>query len=121
MPKTKKRKQQDELDKLWAEKVKDLADFKCEYCGKETYLNSHHIFSRSNKSVRWYLPNGICLCSGHHVLTNFSAHKAPMEFSEWIKEYRGDKWFQELRKKAGQVMPSFDYESLRGDIIDYIC
>ena len=41
------------LDDAWSELVKLEAGYKCEYCGKNTTLNSHHIFSRSNRSVRW--------------------------------------------------------------------
>jgi len=70
---------------------------------KTKYLNSHHIFSRNNYSVRWNPSNGVCLCAGHHVLCNFSAHKAPLEFAEWLKEKRGKKWYEQLRKKAKQT------------------
>ena len=91
-------------DVIWAKFVKDNADNKCEYCGKTTHLNSHHIFSRSNKAVRHDVDNGICLCSGHHVLnSDFSAHKAPAEFIEWVKEYRGLEWYERLRAKARKV------------------
>ena len=94
-----------QLDKLWAEVVKQRANNICEYkdCKKTTYLNSHHIFSRSNLSVRWDIKNGVCLCSGHHTLTNDSAHKNPVEFVEWLKQKRGEKWYNELRLKANQV------------------
>lgn len=101
--KSKRRKLIDKLDKLWSDKIKSVG--KCDYCGKDTYLNSHHIFSRSNYSVRWDLDNGICLCSGHHTLSSqFSAHKCPMEFSEYIKEKRGIEWFNRLRTKANSVV-----------------
>ena len=101
--KTKRRKLIDKLDKLWSEEVKSTG--KCEYCGKTTYLNSHHIFSRTNYSVRWDIENGICLCSGHHTLiSSFSAHKSPMEFTIYIKEKRGEEWFNRLRRKAKQVV-----------------
>ncbi|MCK4320968.1 hypothetical protein KAX08_00395 [candidate division WOR-3 bacterium] len=107
--KTERRKLRDQLDKLWAEIIKKRADYRCEYrepanrCKKMTYLNTHHIFSRSNLSVRWDLDNGVCLCSGHHTLNNNSAHKAPAEFIEWIKEMWGIEWYENLRKKANQV------------------
>jgi len=101
--KTKRRKLIDKLDKLWSEKVKSVG--KCAYCGKDSYLNPHHIYSRSNYSTRWDLDNGICLCSGCHTLSStFSAHKTPMEFSEYIKEKRGNEWFNRLRAKAKQVV-----------------
>ena len=101
--KTTRRKLRDQLDKLWAEIVKQRAGYKCEYCRKTTYLNTHHIFSRSNLSVRWDLDNGICLCSGHHTLSNDSAHKSPVEFVEWIKEMWGIEWYERLRKKANTI------------------
>jgi endogenous inhibitor of DNA gyrase (YacG/DUF329 family) len=88
------------VDVLWAKLVKILAGNKCEYCGITTYLNSHHIFSRTNHSVRWDENNGVCLCAKHHVLGSFSAHKAPLEFAEWLKDKRGDTWYNELRIKA---------------------
>ena len=76
---------------------------KCEKCGKTSYLNSHHIFSRSNRSVRWSIENGITLCSGCHTLCNDSAHKAPADFVEWLKDYRGIKWYNKLRLKAHSI------------------
>ena len=105
--KAREKKKPDELAmKKWAIEVKERADYKCEYCGAIKYLNSHHIFSRRNKSVRFDVDNGCCLCSKHHVFSlEFSAHKAPMEFSEWIKEKRGVEWYERLRQKALQIIP----------------
>jgi len=91
------------LDDIWKDKVKERAGFKCEFCDKQTTLNSHHIFSRSNRSVRWDLNNGICLCVNHHVFGPFSAHKAPLEFAEWMIAKRGQKWYDALKLKSHQV------------------
>lgn len=91
----------DQILTLWSKVIKMYDDNKCAYCGKTTYLNSHHIFSRSNRSLRYDLNNGITLCSGCHVLSSvFSAHKTPVEFVEWIKEKRGEEWYMNLRKIA---------------------
>tara|TARA_R100001244_G_scaffold56079_2_gene47886 strand:- start:4746 stop:5126 length:381 start_codon:yes stop_codon:yes gene_type:complete len=94
------------LDDAWALAVKIQAGYVCEYdgCGKETHLNSHHVYSRSNRSVRWDLTNGYCLCVGHHVFGNFSAHKSPMEFSTWMREDRGEAWADALLIKSHQTM-----------------
>src|SRR3990167_420167 len=100
-----KKPKQTSLDNLWAKKIKELADYKCEYCGKTTGLNSHHIFSRSNRRVRWDLDNGISVCVLHHVFGTFSAHKAPIEFVEWLKEYRGEDWYLKLIVKAKITIP----------------
>jgi len=92
-----------ELDILWSELIKLRAGYKCEKCGKQEYLNSHHIFSRSNYSTRWDEANGACLCAGHHTLTNDSAHKNPIEFIELMKKKRGETWYQTLRLKANNI------------------
>ena len=88
--KTERRKLRDQLDKLWAEIVKQRANNICEYpeCNKTTYLNSHHIFGKSNMATRWDLENGLCLCCGHHTLNTFSAHQSPA-FTDWIKKHIG--------------------------------
>lgn len=97
---TLKKPKLERLDNLWSKKIKIVAGNKCEYCGKTTGLNSHHVFSRSNKRVRWDLDNGVCVCVLHHVFGLFSAHKAPIEFLEWLKEKRGNEWYNRLREKA---------------------
>ena len=88
-------------DTEWSKAVKERDGFKCQYCGKTEYLNAHHIFSRSNFTVRWDLDNGITLCSGCHTMSSiFSAHKTPAEFIEWVKVKKGLEWYERLRKKA---------------------
>ena len=88
------------LDNLWSEIVKLKADNQCEYCHKTEGLNSHHVFSRSNYPLRWDMDNGVCLCALHHILGSFSAHKAPLEFAEFIKKLRGIDWYNRLLAKA---------------------
>lgn len=107
-----------ELDIAWSHLVKLIAGHKCEYCGSSRNLNSHHIFSRSKKSVRWHAPNGICLCVGHHIGNNFSAHKTPMDFAMWITQYRGAAEMQKLSMKAHQTgkYTIFEKELLLGEL-----
>lgn len=102
-PKTERRKLRDQSDKLWAILVKQRAGYKCERSGKTVYLNSHHVFSKSNLSVRWDLDNGVCLNAGWHTLQTNSAHKNPIEFINWIKDQRGIEWYENLRIKANQI------------------
>ena len=107
------------IDSAWAKLVKLRAGNKCEYCGTTTrQLHSHHIFSRSNRSVRWDAQNGICLCATHHVLGSFSAHKSPMEFTEWLVEYKGQDFVDKLRLKKnglGKFTP-FDKEIVLAEL-----
>lgn len=89
------------LDDAWSLIVKLKAGSKCEKCFKTSPLNSHHVYSRSKLSVRWDIINGCCLCVGCHTFSStFSAHKTPTEFTEWIKETRGEEWYNALRIKA---------------------
>jgi hypothetical protein len=78
-------------------------------------LNSHHIYSRSNRSTRWDLENGVCLCVGHHTFsTKFSAHKTPTEFTEWLYKEKGEPFMNELRVKAHAIakLKLFEKEEL---------
>jgi hypothetical protein len=106
------------LDDIWSEIIKIKAGNKCEFenCTKTTYLNSHHIFSRTNLSLRWDINNGICLCSGHHLLKNDSAHKAPIEFIEWLKIKRGENWYNYLRKKYRENSKKIDYLEIKKEL-----
>ncbi|PNX47079.1 MAG: hypothetical protein BV456_11455, partial [Thermoplasmata archaeon M8B2D] len=78
-------------------------------CGNRSALNSHHVISRANKSVRWDLHNGVCLCVGHHIGMQ-SAHKNPLWFIEWIKKERGEDWYHLLRIKSNQVSKLHKFE-----------
>lgn len=77
---------------------------RCEFCGSTKRLNAHHIFSRSNFTVRWDIDNGVCLCVSHHTFGNQSFHKSPAEMLEWIREKRGEEWYEGLRKKACEIV-----------------
>ncbi len=99
------------LDDAWSLLVKLRANNQCEYCGKTSFLNSHHIFSRSKKSVRWDVINGICLCVAHHTFSsNFSAHKTPTEFHIWLVDKKGDDYVQRLRMKANATAKWSNFE-----------
>jgi hypothetical protein len=108
----KKRKGIDgKLDIAWSKLVKLRAGNKCEYCMRQTNLNSHHIFSRSKKSTRWDVLNGVCLCVGHHTFSSkFSAHKTPTEFHIWLEETKGSDFIQRLRLKANSIAKWTDFE-----------
>lgn len=100
------------LDDAWALLVKLKAGMRCEVpnCNK-TPLNSHHIYSRSKKSTRWHVPNGICLCVGHHVFSStFSAHKTSYEFSKWLDKYKGKDYMERLELRANTTSKLFKFE-----------
>lgn len=112
-----------QLDKAWSELVKLRGGMECEYCGKRSYVQSHHIFSRSKKSVRWDPQNGIALCAGHHTLSSsFSAHKTPLEFTDWLYKYRGVDKIMHLRIRANSIskLHGFEKKVLLMDLKDQI-
>lgn len=41
------------LDKLWSQRVKEKAGYKCESCLEEGWLNSCHIVGRAHRTTRW--------------------------------------------------------------------
>lgn len=104
------------LDTLWATKIKTIAGWECEHCHKTSRLNAHHIISRSNHATRWEIPNGICLCVGCHTFSSyFSAHKTPMEFIDWIRDTRGEKWEENLRAIARQKLAK-DFDEIKAEL-----
>ena len=72
----------------------------CIKCGKIDNLQTAHIISRSNRTVRWDLKNVLCLCAGDHI--NF-AHKNPLLYAEFIKEYLGDDEYEQLKIRATKI------------------
>lgn len=83
------------LDKAFSILVRKVG--KCEKCGKKENLQCCHIFSRANRSTRWFRLNAFCLCGGCHL---FWGHKNPVEFTEWTKERLGINNYEELRREA---------------------
>ena len=86
---------------------------KCEFCSKTSYLQSHHVIGRINYILRWDLRNGICLCSGCHMLNKFSAHQDPLGFMEWFKSYRPEDYeYLRIRKNEIRTFTVLDYEEI---------
>ena len=105
-PKRKKKSRrkgiEDRLDDLWRRVVYKRAGNRCEYCGRGDTLNAHHIFSRSNRAVRWDVDNGACVCVAHHTFGTVSFHKSPLAMTEFINNKRGQEWYNRLMTAAGQ-------------------
>lgn len=101
------------LDKIFSLKVRERG--KCERCGSRRTLQCAHVYSRSNKELRWCLGNALCLCSSCH----FWAHQHPLDFAEWFKEYVGEVAYEALRKASRRTRQWFDgeYDKVESDII----
>ena len=91
MRKITKKSLENKLDKLCREIALRRDGYRCQVCGRymEKGLNTHHIFSRHNKNMRWLTLDLISLCPAHHKIGVNSAHNSPAEFLEWFKEKYG--------------------------------
>lgn len=113
------------LDDAWSLLVKLKAGMKCEIkgCARIKQLNSHHIFTRKNRSVRWSTMNGVCLCPSHHTLdSKFSAHGTPILFTNWLIKERGQNYVDILTLKANSIskLHKFEKEILLKELLKEI-
>lgn len=88
------------LDKLWSKLVREKYNKKCAICGAPN-PHAHHIFSRSYKSTRWDIDNGVALCYKHHF---FFAHVKYEEFRDFIISHIGSEAYDKLKEKSMIVM-----------------
>ena len=86
------------LDKILGEITR--ARGYCVRCKNTETLQTAHIYSRSNRAVRWDLNNVVCFCYNCHM--NF-AHKNPIAFTEWVKSWLGEFKFTELQQRANSL------------------
>jgi len=97
------------LDKLWRIIIHNRDGSVCQWCGTEDsskVYNAHHIFGRSNKSVRWYTPNGLKLCYYCH---QHRKEQDPEGLRSRIIVKMGLKAYKNLYKKAITPLPFIDY------------
>lgn len=97
-----KKKEIKKLDKLWSKLVRENFE-KCVICGKTGKIDAHHYIGRRNRATRWYLPNGIALCPGHHTFGIWSAHQNPYWFRDQMLDLYGEKWEKEVRQESNKI------------------
>ena len=82
--------------KEWAKKVKERDGHKCQNCGTDKILHSHHIIPwKVNEFKRFDVDNGITLCNRCHAKIEGyqKGHETPPEIRKKIsKTKRGKKW-----------------------------
>jgi predicted restriction endonuclease len=104
-----KKSQIRQLDKLWSQRIKELAKYKCEFCLEEgIWLNSCHIIGRTNRTLRWDLRNGVCLCFLHHKA--YDEHGKDHE--RIINLAIGRKRYNNLFKVKEVISKNQDYEQI---------
>lgn len=97
------------LDKLCS--VITRSKGKCEKCGTSNYqLQTHHVYGRANRRLRWDLRNLCCLCAGCH----FWAESHPLDFTDWFRIVRrGDaEYLQQENAKGVRKWTEEELEAL---------
>ena len=95
-----------QCDDLWSKKIKEKAGGRCEKCGSDKYVGSHHIIPRTNYALRHDLENGVALCRRCHL---YWAHKDAVGFTEWIKTKRNLSYLESRRYNQTKQ----DYELIK--------
>ena len=85
------------LDKQVSLIVRSLG--RCVRCLGTDNLQCCHIFTRKNRSVRWFEDNLLCMDSKCH----FWAHDNPVLFGEFVIDLLGIKRYNRLKKKAREI------------------
>ena len=105
--KTKKLTMKD-LDKIWSKLIHEKYYNKCAICGA-TPCQAHHIFSRTYRSTRWDLDNGIALCYRHHF---HFAHSKFEEFRDWVIQEIGEELYNKIKDQSKLILKEPLEESL---------
>ena len=113
--KPKKRSLRTKADTLFSKYIRGR-DKKCQRCGKTTQLQAAHIYSRSILSTRYDYDNALTLCAGCHL---YWAHKNPIDFTEFVREYLGEERYNSLKERAHcpEQMTIEKYETIINDLI----
>jgi hypothetical protein len=83
----------EKLDTKWAKAIKMRDGHKCKKCLSPDNLQSAHIYSRTFRSTRWTVLNGLTLCAKCH----FWAHQEPIEFAGFVGKELGEYALSALR------------------------
>ena len=90
-PKEKRR-----LDRFWSKEIRSIGH--CEICLSIKNLNTHHILDkRFYPEYRFEKDNLICLCVKCHKFGKYSAHKNPVFFANWLRNFKPEQcaWVME--------------------------
>ena len=112
-PIPKKKRLENECDKLWSQCI-IARDGTCRGTNSIDRLSAHHIRSRTHRSTRWDLDNGLCLSWKVHFLQKAN----PERFQDLIINIIGDKKYQALKRKSLQVVDYSiaDLEQIKEDL-----
>lgn len=93
----------DKADKIFSKFIRERADWKCEYCGKDYRdnpqgLHCSHYWGRGREGTRFEPDNCAALCFYHHRLLGHG--DARDEYKQMMIDRLGQKRFDELEVQA---------------------
>ena len=90
--------------KEWSLKVRDRDGNKCVVCGKDTFIQAHHLAPKKQfPELMYEIEVGISVCPSHHVFGKANFEQNMIFAYEWLKKHR-PKQFRWLRKKVYEQM-----------------
>lgn len=96
-------------DKLFREVILKERVHKCEWCGKSGILHIAHILPKGcHPRLRYQRDNVLLLCYYCHMER---AHKNPLEFVEWVLNYKGGDLLKVLRLME-KMLPKVDLKMI---------
>ena len=95
-----------ELDDLWS-KIIRTRDKECQWCGKKTSLQAHHIIpkGRCGFAGRYHLENGMCLCYRCHFFEKLSRD---VDFTRFL-----EKWLHDRDIDYDQLNATFHQKTIK--------
>ena len=104
-----------ELDNLYNQVVKYLADYTCELCGvvpaNPKNYHTHHYITRTVQRLRWVTANTICVCAKCHS----DLEKDPKLNTEVFTKRLGSGGIDELRLQINTA-PKADRVAIKRDL-----
>lgn len=97
-------------DKLFRQLILKERPAKCEWCGKPSNpLQVAHILPKGAfPRLRYQRANVLLLCFYCHMIR---AHRNPLEFREWLVEYKGGDPLNQLRTME-RILPKTDLKMI---------
>jgi hypothetical protein len=88
-------------DHRWADEVKARDEFTCRRCGRmyqqgDRAIQAHHLFTRTRRSTRYDLENGVTLCTGCHRWV----HANPADARDWAQREVGKVLFLDVEHRS---------------------
>lgn len=96
--------------KLWSKRVRERANFLCECCGSNEYVQAHHIEDKKlNPHLRYDTRNGVSACAKCHKFGKASFHRGFVFAYLFLIKHRYDDLMYLIQVKNDTVKITKEY------------